>query len=309
MNVCLKDEEPRFCEVLGEWLVCVRPRLKPTTYAAYDTIVARHLMPELRNYFPAEVTDAAIGRFWEKKSNENLSPSTLRGISCVLRAVVKYAGRYGCDTTAEICKITTSRGRRDVSVLSDDERRAIVSTIGKDPHGRSLGVLICLYTGLRVGEICSLRWGDVSPDNRCLTVRRTVSRIRSSEPGQARTTLYIGEPKSSDSRRRIPLPSVIADALGNARENDDCYVLSGKPDKIIEPRSMQRFFCGLLKEAGVGNMNYHALRHSFATQCVELGFDIKALSMILGHADVGITLNMYVHPSFERMRAMMDMLE
>lgn len=308
MNACYDDNEICFSNVSDQWLGSVRPKLKPTTCAAYETILARHIKPELRDYSLAEIDDSAIAQFWEKKKGEGLSFSTLNGISCVLRAVVRYGGKYGCGVTAEACKIPLARKRTNISVLSDAERSTIVSAVSESTGGRGLGVLVCLYTGLRVGEICGLKWGDISPDNHSLSVRRTVSRMRHTETDGKRTSIYIGMPKTNDSSRRIPLPTVLAEALEKAREPDDCYVLSGSPHKVVEPRSMQRYFNNLLKQVGIDHVNYHALRHSFATQCVDLGFDVKALSMILGHADVGTTLNTYVHPSFERMRSMMELL-
>lgn len=296
-----------FDEVLDEWLNGQRSKLKPTTCGAYETILNRHIRPEFTGGTPWEITDSDIARFWERKCGENLSASTLRGISCVLRATVRYGGRYGCNAGTDACRHAPVANRSDASILSDDETARIVSQLGKNPIGRALGVLICLYTGLRLGEICGLRWGDIPPDNRSLTVNRTVSRIRSTEE-QRRTRLYIGEPKSRNSCRKIPLPQLLTSALENTRGLDGDYVLTDSTH-IPDPRSMQRFFRDLLDNSGVQTVNFHALRHTFATRCVDLGFDIKVLSLILGHSDVSVTMNTYVHPSFERMRSMMSLLD
>ncbi len=309
MNERCLENESYFDYVLSDWLLSMKPKLKPTTIATYETILEKHIRPELCAYLTTEITDKAIAKFWENKSAETLAASTLRGISNVLRSCLKYAAKFGCEASCESCAILAPVKKPNIRVLSDEERSRIVSALGQAPRGKALGVIICLYTGLRVGEISGLRWGDISPDCTYLTVQRTVSRIYRRENGQAGTVIHIGEPKSSDSRRKIPLPAILTEMMCKVKQADDCYVLSGKPDVIVEARLMQRYFQRLLDRCGVERVNFHVLRHTFATRCVDLGFDIKVLSMILGHADVGITLNTYVHPSFEKMRSMMALLD
>jgi integrase len=298
-----------FSSIIDEWLSQSKHRLKPTTYATYETVASRHIRPVLGGLSPEELSEQALFDFWDSKGGEGLSCSTLRSISVVLRSVLKRGERYGFAPLGGMCAAPSQSKRSSVSILSDEEQLQIVSAIGKNPRGRGLGVLVCLYTGLRVGEVCGLKWGDVSPDNRSLTVRRTVSRIHNSGGGKRQTILYVGEPKSRDSCRRIPLPPKLSEAFESARGYDEDYMLTDNPTRISEPRTMQRYFERLLEDAGIEHVKYHALRHSFATRCVDLGFDVKALSMILGHADVAITLNTYVHPSFEKMRSMMEQLD
>lgn len=296
---------PRLSHVMEEWLDCARGRLKPTTVAAYETIVRSHLKPWFGNLYPEEITAAGIEAFRREKAGEGLAPSTIRGIVGVLRSVARHGRRYGCDAGDEDFRGAAVGRSCDIATLSDDDQGKIVSLLGGFPSEKGLGVLICLLTGLRVGEICGLRWGDVAENCRSLTVRRTVSRMRCGEG----TRLYVGEPKSQSSRRRIPLPMSLAVALNRARMPDMYYIVTNSPDRIPEPRCMQRYFSALLDSAQVERMKFHTLRHTFATRCVELGFDVKALSMILGHSSVTMTLNTYVHPSFERMRAMMELLD
>lgn len=295
----------RFSKVAEDWLLSVSTHVKPTTVAAYNTIIKKHIQPTLGNMPPRRITDAVVEDFKKELATTPMSPATQKNIMHVLHATVRFARRYGATACDESFKGMAGVRPCDVPVLSDAEQNRIVSALGQNPDGKGLGVLICMYTGLRVGEICGLRWGDIEPDCRSLSVRRTVSRMRCA----GGTALYVGEPKSLSSRRRIPLPATLAPILEISRGIDDHYVVTDSPKRIPEPRNMQRYFSVLQSMAGVQPVKFHALRHTFATRCVELGFDVKALSMILGHSNVSITLNTYVHPSFERLKTMMELLD
>lgn len=300
------DREPLFGAVMEEWLETVRAYVKPTTFAAYDTIVRSHLKPVFGKLAPGKLGAAEIEAYRRELAESEYSPATMKNILNVLRGAVRYAQRYGCAVGDEAFRGNSVSFSKDIQVLSAEDQEKIVGSLGENPKGKPLGVLICMYTGLRVGEVCGLRWGDVAKDGRSLTVKRTVSRVRC----EGRTELYVGEPKSSSSRRRIPLPANLAQILsGPRRRPDDYYIVTNSPDRIPEPRNMQRYFHEVQENAGVETVKFHALRHTFATRCVELGFDVKSLSMILGHANVSVTLNTYVHPSFERLKSMMDLLD
>ena len=161
-----------------------------------------------------------------------------------------------------------------------------------------------LFTGLRIGELCALKWSDIDLSNRTISVSKTIQRIAV----QGGTQLVITEPKSISSVREIPIPDCIFSLLRKFCSNADFYILSGMT-KPVEPRTMQYRFQALLKKAKLPSIHFHALRHMFATNCVELGIDVKSLSEILGHSGVEITLNRYVHSSLERKKAFMKKLK
>ena len=163
---------------------------------------------------------------------------------------------------------------------------------------------LSLFTGLRIGELCALKWADIDLMNRTNSVSKTIQRIKSHNC----TQLVITEPKSISSVREIPIPDCILPLLKKFCSNADFYILSGTA-KAVEPRTMQYRFQSLLKKAKLPSIHFHALRHMFATNCVELGFDVKSLSEILGHSGVEITLNRYVHSSLERKKAFMKKLK
>ena len=125
--------------------------------------------------------------------------------------------------------------------------------------------------------------------------------------GPTKTKILISEPKSQCSIREIPITKTLRGFL-ELYQNEKGYVLTGKENKFIEPRTMQNRYKVILETCGISNANFHTLRHTFATRCIEVGFDVKSLSEILGHANVNITLNRYVHPSMAMKQKNMDKL-
>ena len=195
--------------------------------------------------------------------------------------------------------------KKEMNLLTDGQQKNLCRYLLNNPCNTSICVLLSLYTGLRVGEVCGLEWSDIDLEKSILTVRRTVQRIRTGIHG---TKLIVDSPKSRTSQRLIPIPAFLMKILRKFRKNDDCYILSGSA-KITEPRTLQHRFRSLLKKAALPSVNYHSLRHMFATNCIRAGFDVKTLSEILGHASVETTLNRYVHSSMERKAQCMNMLK
>lgn len=194
-------------------------------------------------------------------------------------------------------------------VLSQPEQAALVRAAQRDGDPEGFGVLLSLFTGIRIGELCSLKWGDISLSDGVLNVNRTIRRIENCGGGRHRTVIDIGSPKSASSVRRIPLPQFLLQMVAEKKKNagEDDYILSGN-HKYVEPRRCQYRFKRLIQRAGIQDINFHALRHTFATRCVELGIDIKTVSELLGHSSVNMTLNRYVHPAVEHQRECMEKL-
>lgn len=196
--------------------------------------------------------------------------------------------------------------KKEMRVLSQEEQKKLVAYLMQDLDVCKLGILVALYTGLRVGELCALRWEDIGKDS--ITVRRTIQRLKKDNTNG--TELHIGSPKTKTSLRTIPIPSFLQDQIEPFRKLElaESYFLATTPGEVIEPRVMQYRFSRYLKDAGIDKANFHALRHTFATRCVEAGFEIKSLSEVLGHANVQTTLNKYVHSSFDLKRTNMELL-
>lgn len=195
-------------------------------------------------------------------------------------------------------------------VLTRDEQLALIKTAKGEKNTTGLGVMISLFTGIRIGELCSLKWSDISLDEGVIKINKTLQRIHNcGQGGKSKTLISIDAPKSECSIREIPLPSFLVCHMAQLKKRacDEDYILSGNCG-YVEPRLCQYRFKKFLREAGIDDINFHALRHTFATRCVELGIDVKTISELLGHSNVNITLNRYVHPAFECRKNCIEML-
>ena len=184
--------------------------------------------------------------------------------------------------------------KRNLDILNNAERKRLEQYLMYNITESNLAILLCLFTGLRIGELCGLKWSDIDFDNAIVSVRRTVQRINNCGSSE----VIISSPKSKTSVRDVPIPEFLIDVLKMNKKASELFIITGTP-KPTEPRTMQNRFKSILKVCGIRNVNFHLLRHTYATVCIEHGFDPKTLSEILGHADASITLNRYVHSSMQ----------
>lgn len=229
-----------------------------------------------------------------------LSPKTVTDILTIIRESMAYAEDNGAMVVCNPQKLTIKRKEKEMRVLTSQEQAALVCVLMNEVNLSKFGVLLSLYTGIRIGELCALQWEDLCLNSSILKVRKTIQRIQNrNAEAERKTKVIITEPKSQCSIRDIPLPLFIVELAKRFEAGPKAYVLSGTESRYVEPRIMQERFKQYIAEAGIADANFHATRHTFATRCVEVGFDLKSLSEILGHANVNITLNRYVHSSFE----------
>ncbi len=169
----------------------------------------------------------------------------------------------------------------------------------------ALGILLCLFTGIRIGELCAMKWDDINLPEKKMSVSKTMQRIRCRTATDHKTEMRILEPKSTSSIRTIPLPDILIESL-EAAYIPGAFLLTGESSCFVESRTMQNRFKRIMGACGIEDTIFHANRHTFATRCFELGFDVKSLSEVLGHASVAITMNRYVHPSMALKRENMN---
>ena len=268
--------------------------------------LSKHIIPYIGSRKCADICAAVIYELINRLRSLGLSPRYICDIIVLMKSLFKFAERiHQCPYRLDGIDLPKSR-KPDITILSGEEQLKLTTYAVKCPAAVSLGTVISLYTGIRIGELCALQWKDIDLIKRELTVRKTIQRIQSFEPGR-KTKLVIMPPKSESSVRTIPIPGHLIDILKRYKGTDDDFVLSGCGSPI-EPRHLQYQFKRLLLNAKLPSVTFHSLRHAFASRCIELGFDVKALSEILGHSSVEITLNRYVHSSFETKKAYMDRL-
>ena len=292
-------------ELFDEWLSAVKLRVKPSTFANYQMKVEKHILPEYGGMRYDLLTVQMLNSYIQRKLDSGLSEKYVSDIVIVFKTMTKYAAKIhgfrNILANVELPKVH----RKETVLLTHGQQLQLCRYLQMSRNPTSLCILLSLYTGLRVGEVCGLMWSDIDFKKSIITVRRTVQRIRINNH---KTQLIADTPKSRMSHRTIPVPEFIMKLLRDSRSNDDCYILSDS-EKIIEPRTLQRRFKSILKKANLPSVCYHSLRHAFATNCLQAGFDVKTLSEVLGHSSVETTLNRYVHTSMERKIACMALLE
>ena len=292
-------------KVYREWLNAVVNRVKESTLANYINKFEKHILPEFGDVPCADLTVGRINAFINKKLADGLSASYVRDIFTVFKTMLKYAQEeYGFSLSLKNVVLPKVE-RKQVEKISDTEQKKLVSYLKANMSLNAFGILLSLFMGLRIGELCGLKWEDVDFRNKILHIRRTVQRI-SSANGNRKTKIVISAPKSATSFREIAIPDMLMKYFEMFRDEADHFILSGT-DKPVEPRTMQYRYKKIQRTADVENHNYHKLRHTFATNSAEKGFNVKALSAVLGHSSVTLTLNRYVHPDRTYERRLMNM--
>lgn len=292
-------------KVYREWLNAVVNRVKESTLANYRNKFEKHILPEFGDIPCADLTAGRINAFINKKLADGLSASYVRDIFTVFKTMLKYAQEeYGFRLSLKNVVLPKAE-RKQVEKISDTEQKRLVSYLKANMSLTAFGILLSLFMGLRIGEICGLKWEDVDFRNKILHIRRTVQRI-SSANGNRKTKIVISAPKSATSFREIAIPDMLMEYFEMFRDEADHFILSGTY-KPVEPRTIQYRYKKILQSAEVENYNYHKLRHTFATNSAEKGFNVKALSAVLGHSSVTLTLNRYIHPDRTYERRLMNM--
>jgi len=290
--------------VYDEWMNAVVNRVKESTYANYKLKFEKHILPELGNMLCSELSAGSINTFINRKIADGLSPSYVRDIFTVFKTMLKYAQEeYGFRLALKNVVLPKIE-KKQVEKISNTEQKKLVEYLKNHIDLTAFGILISLFMGLRIGELCGLKWSDVDFNNKVLHINRTVQRI-SSENGNRKTKVTISTPKSAMSFRTIAIPDFLMKYFEKFKNNQNYFILSGS-EKVIEPRTMQYRYKKILECAELESHNFHKLRHTFATNCMQNGFDMKTLSRVLGHSTIAMTLNRYIHPDHTHEHMLMN---
>ena len=314
------DSKLTFAEVSEKWLFNISLKVKQSTYARYLFVLERHILPILGGYKLYKLTSADIDRFTQDKlskgkidRNGGLSAKTVHDILSVIKSVINFAKKEKLTNMQDLTVTYPKIRQSETRILTRQEQAIFENYLYREINLFKLGILISLYTGLRIGEICALQWKNISVLKSTISVTQTIQRMKNTDKyAVSKTKILIDTPKSKSSVRDIPVPNFIMNDIIRFVPKPfiaDTYFLTGREDKFTEPRIYQNFFAKCVKSSEITPINYHVTRHTFATRCVESGFDIKSLSEILGHSSVSITLNRYVHSSFEQKQKNMMKIE
>lgn len=302
---------------LNQWLLSKKYVVKESTYIRYKNMINNHIKPQLGHYPIDKITSLILENFILRKmesgrldNHGGISPKTMSDILVIIKESFKYAQIHETAITCNFDRIIIKKSVKEMRVLSYCEEQRLLSVLLTDTDRYKLGIFLCLYTGIRIGELCALRWKHISAVDRTLKIEQTMQRLQYDyTDSTTKTHVIITEPKSHCSIRTIPIPEFLLEHLTSYMGTPDSFLLSDKSTKYIEPRTMQNKFKLYLSKANIEHANFHCLRHTFATRCIEAGFDVKTLSEILGHSSVKITLDKYVHSSMEMKRRNMEKLQ
>lgn len=302
-------------ELLFTWLDNYKKdRVKPRTYSRYQNIIELHLIPDLGDIPIENLKRRMILDFLSKKkkdgnlrSGDTMSSASTNLMLTVLGMAFEYA------TDMELCEdnpcLRLKRIPDDckqIEAFTRDEQKKIETFIQDSDDRRLFGILLGFYSGMRIGELIALEWSDIDFDKGIIHVSKTAYRDKSKT---GKWEVCIDKPKTKSSERVIPLPVCIVDLLKEySKSAKSDYVVENKKGERMSIRSYQYIFEKLTEKAGVRKLNFHAIRHSFATRAVECGMDIKTLSEIMGHTDASVTLNRYAHSMLDTKITMMNKL-
>lgn len=278
--------------LMHEWLNHIENTVKKSTYQKYRSIVKNHIDTNIIGTLPVRYLST---KSYSEYSNSMLdsgvlSSKTVNDILIVIGLGLSYAEDVYDIKKPKLQRVKETK--QEMRVLTIQEQKQLEQYLYHDMNLYHFGVLLALYTGMRIGELCALQWDDIRTD--CIVISKTMHRIQDND----HTIIEITEPKTPSSVRTIPIPDFL-NAIVDGYRRSCGYVLVNRNGNQVEPRLMQLTFKKIIEDCDLPKTNFHALRHTFATRCIEAGFDVKSLSEILGHADVKTTLNKYVHSSFE----------
>lgn len=311
-----KMEEPAVsgCKIRSicyKWLETVRYTVKDSTYSCYVTLVHKHIIPHFGNY--SIITSDDIQQFIYFKVSCGLAPASVRSIVILLDRILTYGEDQELLPVLKRKIVFPKNLHVSKDILDMEQLNVLARYLYHEQANFELGVLLCMHTGIRIGELCGLRWEDFDLKSGVFEIRRSVSRIRKVDDkgniakGDAgtKTMVIVSSPKSASSVRQIPLPQHLTGYIKRQYTEKEHYVLTGTT-ACMEPRKVQRKFEMILKKCDLPHVTFHSLRHSFASRCIEDGVDSKALSEILGHASVKITMDIYVHSNMEQKKRYMN---
>ncbi len=296
-----------YCE---NWLSQNKEKLKESTYVKYTNMLNHHIKPKLGQYHSSEITTGIVQQFRDELLyQEGLSPKTVKDILVLLHSILKYVAKQSSENAFSIEIEYPKNCKKEMRVLTVREQECFISYLIHDMNAYKFGILLALYTGIRIGELCALCWDNISLEEKTIRINATMQRLQMvDETNERKTKVIITTPKSDTSVRTIPLPDGLLSFCKRIKPQDSmAYVLTGTRN-YIEPRTLQYHLKKYTKECGLEGVHFHTLRHTFATRCIEVGFEIKSLSEILGHSTTTITMDRYVHSSMELKRNNMNKL-
>lgn len=289
-------------EILEEWITDKKYIIKEQSYIKYINLINKHINPLLGDYNYKNLNNKDVEKFFQHADIKNLSSSTKKTIIYIIKSSINYGVDRNIRKPLGDIDLKIKKAKSKVVYFTKHEQETLENYLESKNDIRALGIFLCLYTGIRLGEVCGLKWSDVDFNNKSITINRTVQRIKNTNDSNGnKTKKIVSTPKSETSKRTIPLPDFLYSMMLKYKSNNNHYILTDSED-FKDTRVFEKYLENTLKKCYIRNLNFHTLRHTFATRSIESGMDIKTLSEILGHASYHITLDIYVHSTIDQKR-------
>lgn len=311
----LKNKKILYKDWIYTWLLEKKDYIKESTYANYSNNIFNHIIPKLGNYYLNELNHKVIQDFLlelskngRKDNTGGLAEKTIKDITIIIKGSIKKGINEDKIKHIELTfNYPKDNKENKLYVLTKREQNKITNYVLENINSRNIGLLISLYSGIRIGELCALKWEDVDFKKNCLTINKTIQRVYIKDKNKNISKVIITTPKTKNANREIPINKDFLEILKKVKSDKKHYILTGN-EKYIEPRTYRKYFNKVLDELKIKHFNFHSLRHTFATNCISLGVDYKTVSELLGHANVNITLNLYVHPRYSQKKKCIDLV-
>lgn len=284
-----------------DWLKNQKIYLKYSTFTNYCNISHNQIIPNLGDYEVDQLNNDILQEFILNRLKQGrcdgkggISQKYAQDIIAVLKLTL------GKEVEIQLPYSTP----KEVEIFEKSDQVALINSLQSKITNKNFGILLTIHTGLRIGELCALKWSDINFDTQLLHINKTMIRTYTKEDG---SKLNITAPKTRSSIRTIPLNKWIMQYAVLLRGSENEYIITGK-EKYIEPNKYRLYYNRQLKDLDLPHRKFHSLRHTFATRCIECGCDYKSLSELLGHSNVSITMNLYVHPQLELKRKCVELL-
>lgn len=302
----IKKNSITYNDILSFWLNS-KSNLKIQSKLNYENLVNRYIKNSIGSILITKIKGDDINNFIYSLKNE-VAISTQKKLIYIIKTSLTYAYHNKYCNYIDLNNIKLNKEKRNIYILSKEEQYLLEMILKEKINIRKVCLLLCLYTGLRIGEVCGLKWEDFDFSNKSLIIKRTIIRVKNQNCNSRKKTILIeSTPKSETSKRIIPIPNFIVELLKNYKEKDNYFILSNS-DKLYDPRYLEVFYKRILNKCNIKNNKFHTLRHTFATRSIESKMDIKTLSEILGHSSVEITLKLYVHPTYDMKKTSLENL-
>jgi integrase len=298
---------PDYC---NRWIENERKFLKESTFTIYSTLIRTQIIPEFIDMEIKDIDSSCLQRILTAKLNKGLKLKTVKDVMSLTLSILHSAMRENTLGFVKYKLKYPKETEQKTKHLTKDEENVLLNYCLSNINPKTVGILLVIFTGIRIGEVCSIKWSDIDLDRKVINISKTLQRLYFKDVNNSKgfTKVITDSPKSKKSSRHIPLVSKIYEVLQVVKSRDDYYLITNNT-KYCEPRTLRESFRRIMIKLDLPNITFHGLRHTFATRCIENGAEYKTLSEILGHSSITTTMNLYVHIEDEQKRKTLNFLD